>query len=598
MAEKAAREGKFELAAQAYEKLVRAQPESPELWSNLGAVRALGGNCSQAFPALDRARSLNRRLFTPWYFSGLCHVAVHRDEQALADLKRAVVLNSRDANAWFLEAQAAGNLDKLEVSFGSVVRGLTLDSKRPEGYYLAGKTALDLAKVCYDRVLAGTRPNAFALRLEGERNAAQAVWALSIHIYKKAAQLAPQYPDVHFSLATAYLESNKYAEAETELQRCLELSPHSTWAKLRLALALAEQGKVLEARAIVDSIDPEQLESVDEVEDYLADTFLLGLPDLAQRVLGQALARFSRDTALDPWQSRLASLSSAGSADTPSLELGRLTRVGLSLRFEVLSNPTKAGFVAGLFNSAREYGEFRTAFLHSDLLTVAKIVSPRLEPLPQGANQLFTLGEILHWLSYRLYEHLGSAYPDSEAAARLAAENLSAAGQQEKALEIYRAMIEKKGRSPELLREVARIYWTQHRWDDALTTLQRLMELDPYDPTVFVNVGRIYSNQQNLDAAEENFRRAMEIEPKMFEAHLGLGETLRRKGNDQSALREFNIASEIEPENPRPHYALSQLYRRLGRKELAGREMSTFQRIQARAAPEKIRKARQLVPLD
>jgi len=73
-AESATRAGKFDVAAEVYRKLLEAHPQSAELWSNMAAVRAMGGHCEEAGPALDRARSLNPALFAPWYFAGFCEL--------------------------------------------------------------------------------------------------------------------------------------------------------------------------------------------------------------------------------------------------------------------------------------------------------------------------------------------------------------------------------------------------------------------------------------------------------------------------------------------------------------------------------------------
>src|SRR5205823_10715502 len=121
-------------------------------------------------PALDRARSLNPRLFTPWYLGGSCELQFHHDEKALADFDRAVAINPRDANTWYLRAQAAANLDHLGEAFRAVLRGLTLDPARPDGYYRAGKSAQDLAAKCYDNVMAAPATSPYRHQLEGDRN--------------------------------------------------------------------------------------------------------------------------------------------------------------------------------------------------------------------------------------------------------------------------------------------------------------------------------------------------------------------------------------------------------------------------------------------
>ncbi len=608
-AEEAARAGKFALAAIEYRRLLEAQPQSAELWSNLAAVEAMGGHCERALPALDRARSLNPRLFTPWYLAGSCELQFHRDEKALADFDRAVAINSRDANTWYLRAQAAANLDHLGEAFRAVLRGLTLDPARPEGYYQAGKSALDLAAKCYDNVMAAPATSPYRHQLEGDRNTGQGVLDAGIEEYGKALELAPQDPAVHFALADAYFQGGKLPEAEAELRECLKLAragaatttqaPRTAWIEARLALVLARESRAEEARRILASLQPEQFQAPEEFEDFLASADLLGQGSATAEVLSQALERFPGDLELGQWKTRLAQAPAASaSGASPSAKTNSAPRIALRLRFLALSAPETGGVLEELFSHPREYREFRAAFLRNDALASARIIYAKLDRLPAEPAQADMLGSLLQWLSYRFYERLATAYPESEAAQKLAAENLSAAGEQDKALEIYQAMLDRNGQSPELLRAIAETYWTEHKWDDALKVLQSLNKLDPRDPATLVNLGRIYAYKQDLENARRCFERAAEAGPAMFEAHLGLGETLRRLGNEEGALREFKIASRIEPRNPRPHYALSQVYRKRDNRDLAAQEMATFERLEAQAALEKTRTNRLLVPID
>src|SRR5579859_4540329 len=144
----------YEAAAREYENQVKMQPRSAKAWSNLGVTRAMAGDCHEALPALDRARTLDPNLFAPWLFSGSCDLALHHDAKALGELETASRLYARDANAWFLRSQAAGNLNQLDESIDAAVRALALDPGNAAAYYVAGQDGLGLAAQAYDRVYA------------------------------------------------------------------------------------------------------------------------------------------------------------------------------------------------------------------------------------------------------------------------------------------------------------------------------------------------------------------------------------------------------------------------------------------------------------
>lgn len=600
-AEATARAGRFDEAAGIYRRMVEAQPRSGELWSNLGAMQAMGGHCEEARAALDRARALNAGLFAPWYFGAYCELQLHRDTPALADLNHALKINPRDTNAWYLKAQAAANLGRLPEAFAAVVRALTENPDEPEGYYRAGKVALDLASRQYSRVMSFPAGSAYPQLLEGERDAGQGLWDLAIVSYRKAAAAAAQDPAVHFALATAEFEAGKLSEAESELRKCLSLIPagrrqgvDTAWIRVRLALVLAKQGKANGAQHLLDSFEFELFRTPEEFADFIAAASQLGRSGIAADALRAGLARFPEDSYLMPWKAHLEN-GSANAAGSPASRHDP-GGVGLVARFVALSNPQSLDRLADLLAHGSHSGDLAGALVGGDVLAVAGLLARGAEHLPAGAAQAFLTGELLQWVSYRLFERLATRFPQSDAAQRQAAENLTAEGHPEKALEIYGALLARRGRSPDLLRAVAQIRWIRREWDESLDVLKSVNQMDPYDATTLVNMGRIYSYRQELENAERCFARAAQIDPGMFEAHLGWAETLRRRGEEPRALREFKTAVALEPDNPRPHYSLAQLYRKSDNKELATREMQAFQRLQARAATEKAKP--QLVPLE
>jgi tetratricopeptide (TPR) repeat protein len=588
--------------AHRYEQMLKEHPESPEIWSNLGVVRAMAGDCTEALPALHRAQSLNANLFNPWFFAGFCYFSFHQDKLAMESLQRAIRLNPRDPNAWFLKAQVSSDVGDLASSLDAVAHAHSLGTDSPEAYYLAGKDTMELAASHYRQVMkAGPQPGFYSLLLDGQRNAAMGVLNSAVDEYRRALKIEPNDPVLHFALGTAYLEMGGYAEAEISLRRCLELAPGSRWARLRLVLALFEQSKQNEAMELFGSVDLNDLESDSEYSDFLSCAYLLKSFSLAKTALTRARARFPNSPAWSEWFERLKTQPPQDSQnESASLELKSLTGVGLSLRFYLTARQEKTNIFEKVFASPAAFHTFRSDFMNEKWMEAAGTVVPLLKSKEKTETpaRAFAMGEMLQSLSYGVYKQLGTQFPDSYPAMKLAAENLRAEGQTEKALAIYEGILKSEGPSPDVLREIAEIYWTDHKWDQALSMLEPLAQMDPHDPTIFVNLGRIYLFQRKLENAAEAFRRAIRIEPGMAVAHFGLGQALRGQGNLQEALRELKAATRIDPTNPKSHYELSQVYSRLGEKDLAAAEMASFQRLGSAADAEAQQRNGTLVPLD
>jgi tetratricopeptide (TPR) repeat protein len=600
-ASKSSQAAEYEAAAREYENQVKIQPQSAKAWSNLGVTRALAGDCQEALPALDRARTLDPKLFAPWLFSGSCDLALHHDAKALRELENASRLNPRDVNAWFLRSQAAGNLNKLDESIDAAVRALALDPGNAAAYYVAGQDGLGLAAQAYDRVYThGTGDVFYQYLLDGQRSAAQKEWPIAIDRYQLAQKANPDDPEVDFSLGSAYLEVGRYAEAEAAFEHGLRKAPGLVWAKLRLALASAEQSKRGEAVKIVSSIPPSSLEIPAEYQDYVAAAALLGLHREAQEGVELGKKHFKDYNWPDWFKGMETTVAATSEPGDPSIKLQDLTGVGLSIRFFLTADHLAGNYVERAFPSEAAYQGFRAAFLAENWVAAAERSLPTLRALKlkSDSRSAFVVGETLQTLSYGFYQDLARRFPNSELTTDLAAENFEAMGQEDKALEVLNTALREEGPSPGLLRDIARVYWTQHDWDQALKVLGSLAAMDPNDPTILVNMGRIYLYQDNLQKAAECFRQAESLDPAMLEARLGLGLVLRRQNDGPDALKEFEAAVRIDPKNPQPHYQISQICRTLGEKDRAAAEMQEFQRLQSLARTAAIETNKLLVPLD
>ncbi|MHB8653741.1 MAG: tetratricopeptide repeat protein [Terriglobia bacterium] len=591
----------YKAAVREYENQVKMQPRSAKAWSNLGVTRAMAGDCNEALPALDRARTLDPKLFAPWLFSGSCNLALHHDATALRELETASRLNSRDANAWFLRSQAAGNLNKLDESIDAAVRALALDPGNAAAYYVAGQDGLGLAARAYDRVYAHRAGDIFYQNLlDGQRSAAQKAWPIAISSYQSIQKANPDDPETDFSLGSAYLEMGRYPEAEVAFEQCLKNAPGLVWAKLRLALTLAEHSERREAVKILQSIPPASLELPEEYQDYVAAAELLGLHQQAKACVALGKKRF-KDYEWPHWFKGIETTAAASSEPgDQSIKLQDLTGVGLSIRFFLTADHLAGNYVERMFPSEAAYQGFRAAFLAEDWVRATEGLLPllRASELNPDSRSAFVLGETLQSLSYGFYQDLTRKFPNSELTMKLAAENFEVMGQPAKALEIYNTALRVDGPSPGLLRDVARVYWTQREWDQALKVLGSLASMDPNDPTILVNLGRIYLYQDDVQKATECFRQAVSLDADMFEARMGLGQALRRQDDNPGALKEFEAAVRIDPRNPKPHYQISQVCRKLGEKDRATAEMQEFQRLQSLAGTAVLENNKLLVPLD
>ena len=402
----------------------------------------------------------------------------------------------------FSEADAGRRFRRtlLDVA-ASADSGRLLRAADPDSLYLAGKDSLELAARLYDTIIKPAAESDFhSLLLDGERNAALAGWESAINKYQRALKLRPDRPDVHFALGSACLESGNYAAAEDSFRRCVELAPDSVWARLLLVLTLIEESKSSEAQRIFLSLNADDLESASEYQDVLWIARFAKLPEISSRALDRAQQRFPFQGDWHEWSALLAVPVRESEGGSPTEEVRGLSGVGLTLRFFLTSKQAKGNDFAAVFPTSTAYQNFRSDFLSGEWMRATAEIIPILKssaPNENSAARALALGEMLHCLAYGFHQQLGLQFPDSTPAMRLAAENLADLGEPQKALEIYQAIEQKGGPSPDIISEMARIYWSDHKWEQALEILEPLSRMDPDDATIFVNMGAFIPTNKN-----------------------------------------------------------------------------------------------------
>jgi tetratricopeptide (TPR) repeat protein len=106
---------------------------------------------------------------------------------------------------------------------------------------------------------------------------------------------------------------------------------------------------------------------------------------------------------------------------------------------------------------------------------------------------------------------------------------------------------------------------------EALATLRRAAELDPYYAGAFANMGMVYWSERNAAEAVKQFRKAVEISPYEFGAELYYcyGSALLALGALDEAIQALRDAVECEPDHYEAHYNLGNAYSQKGLRDEA-----------------------------
>jgi cytochrome c-type biogenesis protein CcmH/NrfG len=152
-------------------------------------------------------------------------------------------------------------------------------------------------------------------------------------------------------------------------------------------------------------------------------------------------------------------------------------------------------------------------------------------------------------ISYNLFELIGNQDQQQQ-------QTDQAPDPQEQIAEAEKAL-EKDPKDPEKTKDLAALYYTAGRYDDAIQVLQRGREVAPKDEEIPALIGQVYSQQAQtakgekqkdlLKKAGDAFAASAEAEPDNADAYLLAGQAYDQAGKPADAIEYYNGYLDLEP---------------------------------------------------
>ena len=111
---------------------------------------------------------------------------------------------------------------------------------------------------------------------------------------------------------------------------------------------------------------------------------------------------------------------------------------------------------------------------------------------------------------------------------------------------------------------LAKIYYQQGEFDEAIVTLKEALAVAPRNAETHSNLGIIYRKQGLIEEAIKEYKEATALDYHCAEAHLNLGFVYDEKGLLDEAIAEFKNALAINPLLVEAYYSCGILYKRKG----------------------------------
>jgi cytochrome c-type biogenesis protein CcmH/NrfG len=152
-------------------------------------------------------------------------------------------------------------------------------------------------------------------------------------------------------------------------------------------------------------------------------------------------------------------------------------------------------------------------------------------------------------ISYNLFEVIGNQNQQQQQADQ-------APDAQDQIAEAEKAL-EKDPKDPEKIKDLAALYYSAGRYDDALQVLQKGREVAPQDQEIPAFMGQIYSEQAQAEKGEKQkellkkagdaFAASAEAEPDNAEAYLLAGQAYDQADQPADAIEYYNGYLDLQP---------------------------------------------------
>jgi tetratricopeptide (TPR) repeat protein len=586
-AQQAQARGDFESAAEFYRKAISVRPEIAELQANLGLMYYQTGKDQQAIGAFRRAIRLKPRLFVPNLFLGLEYVKSKRFTEAISFLKQAALTKSTDVQVQLAFGQAYTGSGKTRLASVSYSRATQLDPGNADAWYHLGVSYLEQVEADARILLTKHKESAYVQSLMAETFAEQRAFIQAEEAYKKALAFPKVPPGARAGYGFVLLNRHDPAGAERELKAEIALNPGSLIAKLGMARLHLEQGATPQAANEIREIAKTDAGFLRAN----ASLFNAGLPRAKRAELERALedGQASGDVTQESVALFRDSVSGGASPEPrPDVKGGPLrgTRIpggdpiklytkgkyeecddALASRLQRL--PAKdlqvlapCAFLTGNYSNAQK----TAAKLASNAVTEAEGLYWETKSAQKLATQALARASAADSGSPKLHVLLGDiyrqqkAFPDAE--------------------QEYRKALALRPEDSGALFGLSLALLADGQNDEALKVAQASLEKNPDDPELNAVMGEILCVRNDFSGAEPYLKKSLNTKPEFVShVHALLGKVYAQTNRTQQAIAELKLGLASDKDGGL-HYQIARLYLKVGDRDSAKQAFEVSRRLQ------------------
>jgi tetratricopeptide (TPR) repeat protein len=595
--------GDYASAEKLFSKLIAAEPEIAEAYSNLGFAQYYEQKMEPAKQSFKKALSLKPGLFVPNFYLAKINAEAGKYNEALPLIRKAVSLQPIEPASQALLAEV---LSETGFTAEAITHYQELRRQQPRDtaiqYQLAHSYLEESHRLAL--LLKSSHP-AFVTLLKAESDSMLPEWqAAALEEWNKALEDLRAIPGLRLAFADFLLRTHHVAEAETVLREELKIDPFSYRAELAL-------GEVSELKGDHGDAIEHFNRSVQVRPEFYAPLPHFSL--LAEHPEGGIAALRPRPDEVDFGSAFLAAelADKVGSSEDVARwrEIAEIKRDAIQIRLKShacektppsMASERRVLGMKCLREKRLEQGlrllmpiakshpldsDLRTAMARALLEDgrydqVAVLLGSSSVREPENA---FMLASSYKTLASRELENLAKNDPLSVDLQKLVAESLSDRQMYKEAAEQYRNALNIEPNDPGLYFALGEAYFNQMQFEDAEQAYAHAIALRPSDPASYVMRASALVELNRPEEAISLTTKALELDPKLLQAHVSRGRALALAGRNEEAAQELEKAASTDTDGTL-HYGLLKLYKKLGRTEDAKRALRVWEELHSRAS--------------
>ncbi len=240
-AQSAERAGDLSSAAAKYEEILKIAPDVAPAYNNLGAIYFKQGQYARAVSVLERGLKVDPRMASASALLGMSFYEMGDYAKAKPRLEAVLAANPNDNNA---ESFLVDDLTKLGDFHEAAAHLEKLAKRAPDNqqvWYRLAKVYMQLSEEALGKVNAIDPNSVWAHEVSAELMESMKNDDGAIVEWKKAEEVAPRQPGVHYKLGDLYWSLQQWDNATEQFETELAIDPHNCRIEWKLGDVLMQK---------------------------------------------------------------------------------------------------------------------------------------------------------------------------------------------------------------------------------------------------------------------------------------------------------------------------------------------------------------------